>query len=217
MFCVLLSFILFLFLSGCNNAQLSSVKHDRNLYFCAVFEQGGTRLIKSYPISSLREIDNEKKMLLPGYDGLYYKLSVDRNNATVIRGYSIRSNDLIKIEKTDKFGRLQSIEYPQHLIKCIQRYRVPTDKKMIVERSCSNGEKWVEYYDYVKYGSFGGYEKTKSFFYKNNRMLWKLIFKDGISYRYDKNGKLLDKAEDIAVSDLCTPTIQFKANKNVIW
>ena len=196
---------------GCSNSNLSPKKGGSTAYFCAVFEQGGTRLIKQYPISSAGEINEAKKKLFSGYDGLYYKLLTDDNNTMTVKGYSIRSNRLIKIEKTDQMGRLILIKYPQKNIECSQSYHMRSNGTMIVKRNCSNGKKQITLFRHIENSSYEWYEKNESYFYDDDQMLWKLRFENGTSYKYDNGGKLIDTADDIAPSDLCTPFIQYKS------
>jgi len=193
---------------GCQKSI--DIDKKQELYYCAVFEQGGTHLVPYYRILSYEKLLKEKNFLMKNEDAYYYKIEDDKGKK-ILYAYSIKNHNLEKILRTDNKQRLVHIEYTQRDINCTQQYRT-NNSTMRVTRECSNGDKRIKYYIYKK---SGGYTPNKSLYYKNSLLNKTVKYKDGTARAYDKHNNLLWKGREIAISDLCTPYVTHNLKDNI--
>ena len=193
--------LILIVLIGCQK----SINVDKEkLYYCAVFEQGGTHMVTYYRVPSYQKLLEEKNRLKKNKDAYYYKIEDDLDRK-VIYAYSIRKHKIEKILKTDNKKRLVSIEFPTRDINCTQKY-ITNDYIMKVVRECSNGDKRIKYYENNK--KIEGYIPQKSIYYKKNIVNRTITYNNGTVNIYDNHNNLLGSGNDIAISDLCVPYIE---------
>jgi len=196
--------LILIVLIGCQKSI--DIDKTQEVYYCVVFEQGGTRMIKDYRVASYEKLLKEKTRLKKGKDAYYYKIEDDLGKK-VIYAYSIKNHNLEKILKTDNKKRLVHIAFPTRGINCTQKY-ITNDNAIKVVRECSNGDKRIEYYKYNK--KLEIYTPKKRIYYKNNIVNETVIYKNGTTNIYDNYNNLLESnsSHDIAISDLCVPYIE---------
>ncbi len=192
-------------LIGC---QKSVDIEKEKVYYCVVFEQGGTHMVKDYRVASYETLLKEKNKLEKDKDAYYYKIKGD-SDKKIIYAYSIKNHNLEKILKTDNKKRLVHISFPKKNINCTQKYIIH-DNIMKVVRECSNGDKRIAYYTYNK--KLEIYTPKKRIYYKNSIVNKTVIDKNGTTNIYDNHNNLLESIStyEIAISDLCVPYIDHK-------
>jgi len=185
-------FILFVILiTSCENSKPNFSNHDFRYYYCSVFENAGLDHKLLNPIYNLNDFNQKKSQLMklfPHKDATYYKVE-QKNKKIISYGYSMKTNKLEEIIKSDESGKEIFAEYftnGHSIKKCSYKYKF-FDTNLTRYISCTDKTLRIEYYK-KKYEMFYW---TKTILYKNNILQQK--------YFRNENDNV------IAKSDMCVP------------
>ncbi len=194
-YCFVILLILFL---GCTPKEDVNFKYNK-MYYCAYANY--LELIFEHPIGSIGDFKSKKKLLneiSPKGDANYYEV-VSKNNKKIVYVHSIKTNKLKEIIILNKKGWIDSKKIFDNSLKQIKEctWSYSSEKgNMIVHQKCDDNSEVVKYYQD---------NKDEELRFKNNKLVEKLVYNKNTRYRYDSNGKMIDKFPVVSESDMCIP------------